>query len=103
MDLFDILVEMVVTDELQMILPCDKLKSNHQVESNSLAGRFVGVSIIRPKNANQHFLVCKPFLLLPAIKINKIMSAPLADMKKNFKNWFKLHFLLQSKTIKFSD
>ena len=74
-----------------------------KVESNSLAGRFVGVSIIRPKNANQHFLVCKPFLLLPAIKINKIMSAPLADMKKNFKNWFKLHFLLQSKTIKFSD
>ena len=73
------------------------------IESNSLAGRFVGVSIIRPKNANQHFLVCKPFLLLPAIKINKIMSAPLADMKKNFKNWFKLHFLLQSKTIKFSD
>ena len=75
----------------------------HKIESNSLAGRFVGVSIIRPKNANQHFLVCKPFLLLPAIKINKIMSAPLADMKKNFKNWFKLHFLLQSKTIKFSD
>ena len=55
------------------------------IESNSLAGRFVGVSIIRPKNANQHFLVCKPFLLLPAIKINKIMSAPLADMKKNSK------------------
>ena len=75
----------------------------NEIESNSLAGRFVGVSIIRPKNANQHFLVCKPFLLLPAIKINKIMSAPLADMKKNFKNWFKLHFLLQSKTIKFSD
>ena len=74
-----------------------------EIESNSLAGRFVGVSIIRPKNANQHFLVCKPFLLLPAIKINKIMSAPLADMKKNFKNWFKLHFLLQSKTIMFSD
>ena len=73
------------------------------IESNSLAGRFVGVSIIRPKNANQHFLVCKPFLLLPAIKINKIMSAPLADMKKKFKNWFKLHFLLQSKTIMFSD
>ena len=73
------------------------------IESNSLAGRFVGVTIIRPKNANQHFLVCKPILLLPAIKINKIMSAPLPNRKKNFKNWFKLHFLLQSKTIKFSD
>ena len=74
-----------------------------KIESNSLAGRFVGVSIIRPKNANQHFLVYKPFLLLPAIKIDKILSAPLANMKKNFKNWFKLHFLLQSKTLMFYD
>ena len=69
---------------------CDVL----MIESNSLAGRFIGVSIIRPKNANQHYLVCKPFLKLPAIKINKIMSAPLAALKKNLKNWFKLHFLL---------
>ena len=56
-----------------------------QLESTSLAGRFVGVSIIRTKNANQHFLVCKPFLLLPAIKVNKIMSPLKANMTKKSK------------------